>query len=538
MALQNEKEKQELQEAIKCYKKELELKNRALDIEAALERVRAKAMSMQNSDELDEVLSVLCEQFDVLGIVPMSTHMTVFDFENNTFTFRETGKYGNRSFGEQTVALDAMDNWKETVEKWKADKATAINKLHFPKEQLPEVWNVFHESFASMPEGSRITPEDYPDGIYHTAGKHPFGYIGMNQIRPATKQEEDIVKKFANEFGRAYQRFLDLEKAETQAREAKIEAALERVRSHSMDMQSTANFASVTTEMFNQLRSFGEDLFATGIVFCDKHDGYVEQWHSIPNGGMLSPMIVPVDLDYIHQYRYDQWKAGKELFSIEIPSDFIEQHFEDIFNLPSAQLTLKDLESRNAPMPKPPPWEIDYGASFKHGYILISSLKYLKNTDILPRFAKVFEQAYTRFLDLQTAEKNAYKSKVETALERVRARAMAMQVPNELKDVASVLRTEMGHLGIEELETCSIYILGEKGEEAECWYAIKDDASADKTLISDHISFDFNKTKVGQKMLDFHLTDDERISIPMKGQERIEWIRYCEQQSTILKGFY
>jgi signal transduction histidine kinase len=190
---------------------------RQAQIEASLERVRAKAMSMQNSDELDEVLSVLCEQFDVLGILPMSTHMTVFDFENNTFTFRETGKYGDRSFGEQTVDLDAMDNWKETVDKWKADKASDINRLHFPKEQLPEVWEVFHESFASMPEKSRITPNDYPDGIYHTAGKHPFGYIGMNQIRPATEEEEEIVIKFAHEFGRAYQRFLDLKKAEEQA---------------------------------------------------------------------------------------------------------------------------------------------------------------------------------------------------------------------------------------------------------------------------------------------------------------------------------
>ena len=291
--------------------KQAEAQMRKAQIETSLERVRAKAMSMQNSDELDEVLSVLCEQFDILGIVPMSTHMTVLDIENNTFTFRETGKYGNRSFGEQTVALNAMDNWKETVEKWKADEATAINKLHFPKEQLPEVWKVFHDSFASMPEESRIIPDDYPEGIYHTAGKHPFGYIGMNQIRPATKEEEDIVIKFANEFGRAYQRFLDLQKAEAQAREAQIEASLERVRSHSMGMQGTKDFAEVTTEMFNQLRSFGEDLFATGIVFCDKHDGHVEQWHSIPGGSMLSPMIVPIDLDYIHQYRYDQWKAGK-----------------------------------------------------------------------------------------------------------------------------------------------------------------------------------------------------------------------------------
>ena len=82
-----------------------------------------------------------------------------------------------------------------------------------------------------MTKESRITPDDYPDGIYHTAGKHPFGYIGMNQTQPATEEEEQIVIKFAKEFGSAYQRFLDLQKAEEQAREAQIEASLEKVRS-------------------------------------------------------------------------------------------------------------------------------------------------------------------------------------------------------------------------------------------------------------------------------------------------------------------
>src|SRR5215203_7402704 len=43
--------------------------------------------------------------------------------------------------------------------------------------------------------------------------------------------------------------------------------------------------------------------------------------------------------------------------------------------------------------------------------------------------------------------------KIEAALERVRSRAMAMQKPNELVEVAQLLRKEMGLLGVEELET-------------------------------------------------------------------------------------
>ena len=57
-----------------------------------------------------------------------------------------------------------------------------------------------------------------------------------------------------------------------------------------------------------------------------------------------------------------------------------------------------------------------------------------EENSILKRFAKVFEQAYIRFLDLQKAEAQARESKIEASLERVRAKAMAMHSPNDLSE--------------------------------------------------------------------------------------------------------
>ncbi|WP_411768448.1 ATP-binding protein [Winogradskyella sp. A3E31] len=386
--------------------KRAEAQAREAQIEASLERVRAKAMSMQNSEELDEVLSVLCEQFDILDIVPMSTHMTVLDLENNTFTFRETGKFGNRSFGEQTVALDAMDNWKETVDKWKADKASSINKLHFPKEQLPEVWNVFHESFASMPKSSRITQEDYPDGIYHTAGKHPFGYIGMNQIRPATEEEEQIVIKFANEFGRAYQRFLDLQKAEKQARDAQIEAALEKVRSRSLSMQQPNELNEVVQLIAEKLQELDVILDLGGVVICtyfpDSKD--VLHWIATPDSESSGKFLLPY-FDHVilkeawaSKNKGDQWFS--KAYSIEEKNSFFEHAFEhsDYKHFPDE--AKKDILNRK-----------HHTLSFawsKYSALLIPSYSGLmpseNEKDILIRFAKVFEHAYIRFMDLQEKE--------------------------------------------------------------------------------------------------------------------------------------
>jgi hypothetical protein len=53
------------------------------------------------------------------------------------------------------------------------------------------------------------------------------------------------MKRFAGVFGQTYRRYLDLQKAEAQAREAQIEAALERVRSRSMAMHQSGDLQEV-----------------------------------------------------------------------------------------------------------------------------------------------------------------------------------------------------------------------------------------------------------------------------------------------------
>ena len=70
------------------------------------------------------------------------------------------------------------------------------------------------------------------------------------------------------------------------------------------------------------------------------------------------------------------------------------------------------------------------------------------NLDILSRFGKVFDLTYTRFNDLKQAEAQARESQIQLALERVRARTMAMQKSNEMTDVAGLLFEQVSALGI------------------------------------------------------------------------------------------
>src|SRR4029078_13542781 len=91
---------------------------------------------------------------------------------------------------------------------------------------------------------------------------------------------------------------------------------------------------------------------------------------------------------------------------------------------------------------------IDHVANFSHGNLVFITYEHFPEMhDVFKRFAKVFEQTYTRFLDLQKAEAQAREAQIQLALERVRARTMAMHRSEELAETAQVLFQQLMELG-------------------------------------------------------------------------------------------
>ena len=91
-----------------------------------------------------------------------------------------------------------------------------------------------------------------------------------------------------------------------------------------------------------------------------------------------------------------------------------------------------------------------------------------EENSILLRFGQVFQQAYTRFLDLQKAEAQAREAQIEAALEKVRSRTMAMRSSDELREAANLLFNEIQALGIPTWST-GYNILSDDKRSAECW---------------------------------------------------------------------
>src|SRR5581483_8181612 len=91
-----------------------------------------------------------------------------------------------------------------------------------------------------------------------------------------------------------------------------------------------------------------------------------------------------------------------------------------------------------------------------------------ENSTLL-RFGQVFDQTYTRFNDLKQAEEQAREAQIQLALERVRARTMAMHNSQDVGDTVATMFDELVKLGVETLR-CGIFIIDET-KHMEVWTA-------------------------------------------------------------------
>ncbi|MDZ7646439.1 MAG: hypothetical protein U5K54_04255 [Cytophagales bacterium] len=379
----------------------------------------------------------------------------------------------------------------------------------------------------------KISPNLYERRRINTSIGFSNGFIIITSEEPLSDQNILLLNRFTKVFEQTYTRFLDLQKAEAQARESEIELALERVRARTMAMQHSDELTEASEVLDQQVRALGIETWGCAFhIYADDPEGDYE-WFSNRDGSLP---FYKTPREKIFLKYFEKGKEGENLYVEEFLGEDCKAHYDYLMTIPVMGDALRAVVATGVSLPDS---QYDHVTFFKHGFLLFITYQPVPEShDIFKRFTKVFEQTYTRFLDLQKAEAQAREAQIEAALEKVRSRSLAMHKAEELKEVASVLRNEMGLLGVEELETSSIYILDDTGANAQCWYAIKDVRTNHGKLATDHMTLNLNETEVGRSMLSFYRSGEKQTSIMMKGENRKEWINYCATKSSLLEGYY
>jgi signal transduction histidine kinase len=509
-----------------------EAQAREAKIEAALEKIRSRTMGMQSSDELPVVANLLFTEVRALGIHAWSCGYNILaeDRKSATCCMSSEGTlqtpFQLRLWGE--ASFDEMGDFIHSNEIMLVQElgGKALESHYAYMKSFPDLKPTFDEI-----ERLGLSLPTYQ--INHLC-KFNQGFI-LFITYEKVPDAHDIFKRFTRVFDQTYTRFLDLKKAEAQAREAKIEVALEKVRSRTMGMQKSDELADVANVLFQEMNELVHNLWTCGFVLCEKDRQEDEWWLSLEDG-FTRGFFLPNVNDYAHAHLYEGWLKKDDFRTAQLEGEKLQDHYNWLMEIPIAKTIFDDMEAAGMQRPE---WQKLHAAYFSKGYLVIITREPCPEEVIFKRFAQVFDLTYTRFLDLKKAEEQARESQIEASLEKVRSRSLAMQSPVELIEVAQLLREEMGALGVEELETSSIYIHDENSGLTQCWFTIKNTNDPAKA-VTDQMAIDLQDTWVGRQMLDFYRSPENQTSILMQGANRKAWIQYCEEKTDLFgtSNFY
>ncbi|HEX5654473.1 MAG TPA: nuclear transport factor 2 family protein, partial [Chitinophagaceae bacterium] len=211
------KENLALRDAVNRRTVELENKSRALEIESSLERVRTVAMGMKAPEDMLDVCRVISTELQGLGIKEIRNVQTaIIDEEKASYLNYEYFRLHKKTCI-TTVEYKKQKDVNAFVKKMLKDHEGFFTK-NFKGAELKD-WMQYQAKAGQFvdPQLKKTNSLHY---YFYSIGP---GALGISAYAPLTKEAISLFKQFRNVFLLAYRRFLDIQKAVAQAREAKIE---------------------------------------------------------------------------------------------------------------------------------------------------------------------------------------------------------------------------------------------------------------------------------------------------------------------------
>ncbi|MFC7357794.1 ATP-binding protein [Jejudonia soesokkakensis] len=471
--------------------KKAEAQVREAQIEAALEKVRSRSLAMHNANELTEVVVVIVEKLKELDVILDANGVTLctyFPDSKNVLhwiaspDFKHVGKYLLPYFDH--VIFDDAWKSKEQGDAYFSKAYSVEDKNSFFKHAFK------HSDYKHFPqEIKKFILNNDKHTLSFAWQKNSAILIPSNTGVLPTEEEKEILMRFSNVFEQAYIRFMDLKKAEAQAREAQIEAALEKVRSRTMAMQHSNELPEAANVLFTEIQKLGIPAWSCGYNILSE-DKTSSTCIMSSEGEIQSPFVLPLTEHKSLKPWHEAIINNEEFFVYEQGGDDLKEHYQYMQSLPELQETFKQLRNADIALPS---FQVNHLAKFTNGFLLFITYERIPEAhDIFQRFARVFEQTYTRFLDLQKAETQVRKAQIEAALERTRTQSMLMQRSEELDATSKVFHEQLKLLGID-TEFSYVWLPDETQDEHQFWVAWNTEEKGSTLIQSKAIVYPLDK---------------------------------------------
>ena len=365
-------------------------------------------MAMHASEDLFSVAEVLHDQLAQLGEEELESSIIHIYPENSPtfdawYSYRATDNSSKKVTDRAIIPNDACSWTIELLSLYQSDETSYM--IESRGKMLRDWYQVLQQVAPDTLDYDKKGKIIVPKVLYYHFSKFSGGALLMISIEPPTDEAKDMQSRAAAVFDLAYRRFLDLQMAEKQTREAQIEAALERVRASTMAMHSSEDVGTATMVLFQELENLGIEILRCGVSII-KENRTMEVWAASGSSAgdvFTVPGIVDMTFHPMVNQLFDYWKSGKEVFTYELKGKDAERYYKTLENMPNYKVPMgKNLPDRH----------ISNGFLFKEGALFAFTEDFLskESSEIFQKFTNVFTLTYGRYLDLKQAEARENRS--------------------------------------------------------------------------------------------------------------------------------
>ena len=411
-------ENKTLQNLIEERTKELVSKNRELEVEAALERVRSQSIAMRHTSNLQEVVNTLAHQLLHINI-DINGGVFIVINEKVGRDIEIWGCGGAANYVEKAV-IPYLDKpvYFHSVNSIKEKKVDFLVEVYTREEKV----EFFEHLFSHSPWKS--TPRDKKNQLLSLKG----GYTRSWCISPNTSifminntgkifsdEDNNILKRFGKVFEQTYTRFLDLQKAEEMARAATHQAALDRVRGEIASMRNPDDLRHISQIVFSELTTLGVPFIRCGVFIIDEPNSKARLYLSTPDGQSLGVLKLHYPSVELVSEVVASWKKG----------EFYKKHWDrdDFVQWTKLMMEMGQIHDENTYQGNdaPPPSLDLHFVPFEQGMLYVGCSNPLEDEqlELVQNLADTFAMAYARYEDFNQLE--IAKEKLEVALADIKA---------------------------------------------------------------------------------------------------------------------
>jgi signal transduction histidine kinase len=399
----------DLEKHLKERTLELQRKNRELEIESALEKVRERTFRMRTSSELSETSVILFQQLKELNIPALRTGVGIFDEENEALELWVTSVSDNQEVMRvlDYFSLRIHPVFENIIPARQKKQPYVVTKLK--GDQVKEYYQTM-STYLKQPQNQSYHEEEFFYSFFFTQGT-----LNVITVQSLTEEECKILTRFANVFGLIYTRFLDLQHAEERTREALKQSSLERVRAEIASMRTADDLKRITPLVWRELISLGVPFFRCGVYIVDEQGEKIHMYFSTPEGKPLAVLHLPFNISDVIQKATHHWQT-QEVYVTRWNREEFAEWIRILMN--QGQIDAPDHYLGGIELPDFITLQF---VPFAQGMLYVGSLDPLEDDqiDLVKALADSFSVAYARYEDFKQLEEA--KNRVEATLAELRA---------------------------------------------------------------------------------------------------------------------